>query len=245
MVKSINNEGTSCARAQITSKRRVFFVKFQIAADKVGATKMDRPEDIQCHPRTGTVYCALSNNVERGVTAGKEGATEPNPRVNNRHGQVLELTERRSDALALTFNWGLFMVCGFPEDPNTYFGGYDKSQVSPISSPDNVAFDRHGHLPAEPVERAEQAGRGPVEDGPQLAEAVLDRRSGQPHVRGDLEVILATPRREIARYHPDKVQHLGPEFQEIAATRAAELTEAAPRPMVVSDRTRPATRSAV
>jgi hypothetical protein len=33
-------------------------------------------------------------------------------------------------------------------------------------------------------------------------------------------------RREIARFHPDKVQHLGPEFQEIAATRAAELTEA-------------------
>ena len=33
-------------------------------------------------------------------------------------------------------------------------------------------------------------------------------------------------RREIARYHPDKVQHLGPEFQEIAAARAAALTEA-------------------
>src|SRR5688572_30308442 len=33
-------------------------------------------------------------------------------------------------------------------------------------------------------------------------------------------------RREIARYHPDKVQHLGDEFQEIAAIRAAELTEA-------------------
>lgn len=33
-------------------------------------------------------------------------------------------------------------------------------------------------------------------------------------------------RREIARYHPDKVQHLGPEFQEIASVRAAELTEA-------------------
>src|SRR5918996_1662926 len=33
-------------------------------------------------------------------------------------------------------------------------------------------------------------------------------------------------RREIARYHPDKVQHLGPEIQEIAAARAAELTEA-------------------
>jgi hypothetical protein len=33
-------------------------------------------------------------------------------------------------------------------------------------------------------------------------------------------------RREIARYHPDKVQHLGTEFQEIAATRASALTEA-------------------
>ena len=30
-------------------------------------------------------------------------------------------------------------------------------------------------------------------------------------------------RAEIARYHPDKVQHLGKEFQEIAATRAAQL----------------------
>ncbi|MDO8794267.1 MAG: J domain-containing protein [Vicinamibacterales bacterium] len=33
-------------------------------------------------------------------------------------------------------------------------------------------------------------------------------------------------RREIAKYHPDKVQHLGIEFQEIAALRAAELTQA-------------------
>ena len=33
-------------------------------------------------------------------------------------------------------------------------------------------------------------------------------------------------RREIARYHPDKVQHLGQEFQDIAAVKAAELTQA-------------------
>jgi hypothetical protein len=33
-------------------------------------------------------------------------------------------------------------------------------------------------------------------------------------------------RREIARYHPDKVQHLGLEFQEMAAGIAADLTEA-------------------
>jgi DnaJ-like protein len=33
-------------------------------------------------------------------------------------------------------------------------------------------------------------------------------------------------RREIARYHPDKVQHLGEEFQEMASGIAADLTEA-------------------
>jgi curved DNA-binding protein CbpA len=33
-------------------------------------------------------------------------------------------------------------------------------------------------------------------------------------------------RRAIARYHPDKVQHLGKELQELAAVRAGELTEA-------------------
>lgn len=42
----------------------------------------------------------------------------------------------------------------------------------------------------------------------------------------DTETIKKAFRREIARYHPDKVAHLGPEFQEIAATRSAELTAA-------------------
>lgn len=49
-----------------------------------------------------------------------------------------------------------------------------------------------------------------------------------------LEVAPAAPvdevkrafRAQIARYHPDKVQHLGKEFQSMAADRAAELTEA-------------------
>jgi curved DNA-binding protein CbpA len=42
-------------------------------------------------------------------------------------------------------------------------------------------------------------------------------------------------RHQIARYHPDKVQHLGQEFQAMAADRAAELTEAY---RVLSDETR-------
>ena len=42
----------------------------------------------------------------------------------------------------------------------------------------------------------------------------------------DAETIKKAFRREIARYHPDKVIHLGQEFQDMAATRAAELTVA-------------------
>jgi curved DNA-binding protein CbpA len=40
------------------------------------------------------------------------------------------------------------------------------------------------------------------------------------------EEIKRSFRVQIARYHPDKVQHLGTEFQDMAAGRAAELTEA-------------------
>ncbi|NUT91664.1 MAG: PhoX family phosphatase [Saccharothrix sp.] len=115
------------------------------AADKVGATKMDRPEDVEPNPRNRRIYAALTNNTDRGK-AGKEGATEINPRLNNRHGHVLEIEERRGDNTALTFSWKLLLVCGDPTSADTYFGGYDKTQVSPISCPDNVAFDSQGNL---------------------------------------------------------------------------------------------------
>ena len=42
----------------------------------------------------------------------------------------------------------------------------------------------------------------------------------------DVETIKKAFRREIAKYHPDKVTHLGAEFQEMASNRAAELTSA-------------------
>jgi hypothetical protein len=46
-----------------------------------------------------------------------------------------------------------------------------------------------------------------------------------PPATGAVEIKRAF-RQLIARYHPDKVQHLGHEFQVMAAGRAAELTEA-------------------
>ncbi|MEU1512591.1 PhoX family protein [Streptomyces sp. NPDC005811] len=121
------------------------FVFTRLAGDKVGATKMDRPEDIQPSPVSGKVYVALTNNSNRGVGANAK-ADEANPRNANKHGHILELTERRNRPESTSFAWSLFLVAGDPDDPATYFAGFPKDDVSPISCPDNVAFDPHGNL---------------------------------------------------------------------------------------------------
>ena len=121
------------------------YVFTRLAADRVGATKMDRPEDVEPHPHTGRLYVALTNNSDRGA-AGRPGPDEANPRSGNKHGHVLELEERDGDPTARSFGWRLLLVCGDPEDPGTYFAGFDRRRVSPISCPDNIAFDEHGNL---------------------------------------------------------------------------------------------------
>ncbi|MFF8968881.1 PhoX family protein [Streptomyces sp. NPDC014995] len=121
------------------------FVFTRLAGDKVGATKMDRPEDIEPSPVTGKVYVALTNNSNRGVGTNAK-ADEANPRNANKHGHVLELTERWNRPESTTFAWSLFLVAGDPDDPATYFAGFPKDDVSPISCPDNVAFDPYGNL---------------------------------------------------------------------------------------------------
>ncbi|WP_327107166.1 PhoX family protein [Nonomuraea glycinis] len=114
----------------------------RVAADKVTATKMDRPEDVERNPVTGAVYVALTNNSNRAAAQ----TDEANPIAQSKHGHVLEIVERRDDAAATTFAWSIPLVCGDPNDASTYFAGYDKSKVSPISCPDNLAFDRDGNL---------------------------------------------------------------------------------------------------
>lgn len=134
-------------------------VDTRLAADKVGPTKMDRPEDIEPNPVNGKIYCALTNNSNRGS---KYPADEANPLSSsmvrsqigapltsasgNRNGYVLEVTEDGGDHTSTTFTWDLMLVCGDPEAQETYFAGYPKEKVSPISCPDNVAFDKVGNL---------------------------------------------------------------------------------------------------
>lgn len=120
-------------------------IKTRLAADAVGATRMDRPEDIETNPVNKKVYAALTNNTQR--TA--EAVDPANPRPNNRHGHIIEISEAGDNPGATRFRWEIFMLCGDPtnpEDQPTFFAGFDKSRVSPISSPDNFAFDQKGNM---------------------------------------------------------------------------------------------------
>ncbi|WP_427006422.1 PhoX family protein [Pseudarthrobacter sp. H2] len=117
----------------------------RLAADTVGPTKMDRCEDVQPSLHTGKVYVVCTNNKDRGP-GGKESATEVNPRNENRDGHIVEITET-GDQTSTKFNWNLLMVCGDPAtNKSTYFSGFPADKVSPISCPDNVAFDSVGNL---------------------------------------------------------------------------------------------------
>lgn len=76
---------------------------------------------------------------------GQAVADEANPRTENRDGHVVEITERRGKVTA--FNWNLLLLCGDPSKAGaTYFSGFPKEKVSPISCPDNLAFDTQGNL---------------------------------------------------------------------------------------------------
>jgi secreted PhoX family phosphatase len=119
----------------------------RLAADAVGATKMDRPEDIETNPVNGKLYCVFTNNTQRGTT-GRPETDNANPRANNRHGHIIELTEKNDDPAGTEFTWEIFMLCGDPSvaADGTFFAGFDPSRVSPISSPDNITFDKQGNL---------------------------------------------------------------------------------------------------
>ncbi|WP_129789322.1 PhoX family protein [Promicromonospora panici] len=127
----------------------------RLAGDKVGATKMDRPEDVEISPVTGRIYVACTNNSGRTPTNTVEGPTEANPRnrkvVNgattngNRDGHVVEIIPS-GDQTSTRFTWNLLLVAGDPAVEGTYFSGYPKERVSPISCPDNLAFDAEGNL---------------------------------------------------------------------------------------------------
>jgi len=150
-------------------------INTRTAADILGATPMDRPEDIAVRPGDKSVFISFTNNVERSFEADKlmadaravqQGAAAANPRGRNVWGHILQLDEEGGDPTATSFSWDVFLLCGDPkadggaflttvEDLDdvplrantTYFGGEkDPALVSPIGSPDNLNFDGDDNL---------------------------------------------------------------------------------------------------
>ena len=118
-------------------------INARTAADLLGATMMDRPEDIETSPLNGKVYMIMTNNTQRGPD-GRADVDAANPRVENAHGHILEVTEDGGDHAATTFTWEMFILGGPADDETSYYAGFPKEMVSPLSCPDNSTFDNLG-----------------------------------------------------------------------------------------------------
>ncbi|MGF1463705.1 MAG: PhoX family phosphatase [Maricaulaceae bacterium] len=113
------------------------------AADLLGATPMDRPEDVEPDPRTGRVYLMLTNNTRR-----QDDQTDAaNPRANNAFGHIIEITEPDGDFTATRSRWEILVRCGDPADPSVDADWHgDTSAQGWFSAPDNCAIDPAGRL---------------------------------------------------------------------------------------------------
>jgi secreted PhoX family phosphatase len=115
----------------------------RLAADLIGATRMDRPEDIEASPRTGKVYVMLTNNNKRKAVE----IDAANPRADNKYGHIIEITPDGGDHAAETFRWEILVQCGDPKiaavgatfNPRTSENGW-------FGMPDNCAIDDLGRL---------------------------------------------------------------------------------------------------
>ena len=123
----------------------------RLAASKVGATTMDRPEWIASNPKKNEVCCCLTNNKNRGIKTNKGGdkvdVDKVNPRKNNKYGQIVRWKPRDNNHSSVYFEWDLFVVAGNPNvhnDKNRGSKNIDKENM--FNSPDGLKFDKYGRL---------------------------------------------------------------------------------------------------
>jgi hypothetical protein len=113
------------------------------AGDLLGATKMDRPEDITPNPVTGKVYVMLTNNTRRT----EEQVDAANPRAKNAFGHIVEIIEEGGDHTATKGRWEILLKCG---DPSVAAVGAtfstDTTKSGWFGMPDNSVVDSAGRL---------------------------------------------------------------------------------------------------
>lgn len=124
-------------------------INTRLAADAVGATKMDRPEWTGVHPTTGDVYITLTNNSNRG----KSGSYSPdaaNPRYytdteggsGNVNGHIIRIKETGGNAAATTFNWDIYLFGAETDANGTNVNISGLTDDNDFSSPDGLFFSQ-------------------------------------------------------------------------------------------------------
>ncbi|OJF94454.1 PhoX family protein, partial [Pararhizobium antarcticum] len=123
-------------------------IRTRLAADALGATPMDRPEDFETNPVTGRVYAVMTKNKK--LAADK--INPANTRPENLWGHIVELIPpggRGSDAdhAADVFDWDIFVLAGNPADPAIKASFHPETSDSGwFVCPDNITFDPQGRL---------------------------------------------------------------------------------------------------
>jgi uncharacterized protein len=151
-------------------------VRTRQAGDKVGATKMDRPEWITVMPGTREVFVTLTNNTQRGTT-GRPGTDAANPRVDNAFGHIVRWAEAGNDPTATTFKWSIFVQCGDPRNANTAKRGNIKGDT--YGSPDGLWGDDRGVLWIHTDISTSTLGTGDYANIPTNMTLAADPRTGQ------------------------------------------------------------------
>ncbi|MDO6962438.1 PhoX family protein [Rhizobium alvei] len=138
----IHGEGPLTAENGFNSQADVV-IGARKASDLLGATKMDRPEDVQPNAKTGKVYCMLTNNSKRK----DEQVDKANPRPENKFGHIIEITETDMDFASTKSTWDVLLKCG---DPSVAEVGSSFSTSTTANGwfgmPDNCAIDAEGRL---------------------------------------------------------------------------------------------------
>ena len=129
-------------------------INARLAADHVGATKMDRPEWVAVNPENGEVYVTLTNNGSRGRSYPTDAA---NPRSyidfkgsnasnsGNMNGHIIRFKEAENTVNATTFTWDIFLFGAEARAAsNINLSGLD--DFNDFSAPDGMWFDPRGIL---------------------------------------------------------------------------------------------------
>ncbi|MBX7228724.1 MAG: PhoX family phosphatase [Burkholderiaceae bacterium] len=154
---TINNDQIRTYGAYTFADQADVLVHARLAADALGATKMDRPEWGAVNPLNNEVYMSLTNNSNRiDPTATPTGnqlkPDAANPRYyddgegnkGNPNGHIIRWKETGSQS-ATAFTWDIYLF-GAENDASATVNLSGLTDVNDFSSPDGLYFDPRGML---------------------------------------------------------------------------------------------------